>query len=268
MDRLATRLTVLAVAASCVVVLAQRPEFEVASVKLHTSNDQRVMMVAQPGGRFVAANIPLRLLIRTAFQLQDDQIVGGPEWLATDRFDIQARAPDLPGPANAQLPAMLRSLLASRFKMTSHTEKRELAVFALERSKQDGSLGPGLRPTSCPDVAVDLSSSQRCANVQTGFGSLNLRGMPFSQFTPFLSPYLNRVVVDRSGLDGRYDVDLSWTPEQRGQTLDRTGAPAASDPSALSIFTAIQEQLGLRLTSTRDTVDVLIIDTLEHPTLN
>ncbi len=87
-------LTILVVTALAVPAAAQRVEFEVASVKLHTSDDQRVMMVAQPGGRFVAANIPLRLLIRTAFQLQDDQIVSGPNWLATDRFDIEARAPE------------------------------------------------------------------------------------------------------------------------------------------------------------------------------
>src|SRR5688572_25291661 len=100
-------------------LLAQSPpaagappaEFDVASVKLHTSSDQRVMMVAQPGGRFVAANIPLRLLIRTAFQLQNDQIVGGPAWLATDRFDIEARASGMPGAPTPQLLTMLQSLL-------------------------------------------------------------------------------------------------------------------------------------------------------------
>jgi uncharacterized protein (TIGR03435 family) len=268
MGRTAKLLIVLTVAALCVVVVAQRAEFEVASVKLHTSDDQRVMMVAQPGGRFVAENIPLRLLIRTAFQLQDDQIVGGPEWLATDRFDIQARAPDLPGAPNAQLLVMLRSLLTDRFKMSTHSEKRELPVFALERAKRDGSLGPGLRPTTCPELSVDVSQPQPCTNVQTGVGSLNVRGMPFGQFTPFLSPYVNRVVVDRSGLDGRYDLDLKWNPEPRGQDLDRAGAPPVSDPNAVSIFTAIQEQLGLRLNATRDTVEVLVIDTLEHPTPN
>jgi len=87
-------------------VAAKPAEFEVASVKLHTSDDQRVMMVAQPGGRFVAANIPLRLLIRTAFRLQEDQIVGGPDWLATDRFDIEARAAGVPGPPTAELLTM------------------------------------------------------------------------------------------------------------------------------------------------------------------
>ncbi len=268
MERAAKLLTILVVTALGVPAAAQRVEFEVASVKLHTSDDQRVMMVAQPGGRFVAANIPLRLLIRTAFQLQDDQIVGGPNWLATDRFDIEARAPELPGPPNAQLLAMLKSLLADRFKLTTHGEKRELPVFALERARRDGSLGPGLRPTACPELAFDISRPQPCTNVQTGFGALTLRGMPFNQFTPFLSPYVNRVVVDRAGLDGRYDIELKWTPEQPGQGPAGAGQPPASDPDALSIFTAIQEQLGLRLYSTKDMVDVLVIDTLEHPTPN
>ena len=246
---------------------AQPAEFEVASVKLHTSDDQRVMMVAQPGGRFVAQNIPLRMLIRTAYQLQDDQIVGGPKWLATDRFDIEARAADT-GPAiNPQLLVMLQSLLADRFKLTTHREKRELPVFALERTRPEGALGPGLRPTECPDLGVDLSRPQRCANIQTGVGSLSLKGMPFNQFTPYLSPYVNRVVIDRTGLDARYDIDLKWTPDPQG--LPGAGPePPAGDPNALSIFTAVQEQLGLKLSAAREMVEVLVIDTLEQPTPN
>jgi len=240
----------------------------VASVKLHTSDDQRVMMVAQPGGRFVAMNIPLRMLIRTAYQLQDDQIVGGPKWLATDRFDIEARAADT-GPAiNPQLLVMLQSLLADRFKLTTHREMRELPVFGLERTRPDSALGPGLRPTGCPDLAVDLSRPQRCANIQAGFGSLSLKGMPFNQFTPYLSPYVNRVVIDRTGLDARYDIDLKWTPDPQGLPPGAGPEPPAGDPNALSIFTAIQEQLGLKLSAAREMVEVLVIDTLELPTPN
>jgi len=266
--RRATVIALAVVAVAAAPAIAQRAEFEVASVKLHTSSDQRVMMVAQPGGRFVAQNIPLRMLIRTAYQLQDDQIVGGPKWLATDRFDIEARAADT-GPAiNPQLLVMLQSLLAERFKLTTHRDKRELPVFALERTRPDGALGPGLRPTGCPDLEVDLSRLQRCANIQTGMGSLNLKGMPFSQFTPYLSPYVNRVVIDRTGLDGRYDIDLKWTPDPQGLPPGAGPEPPANDPNALSIFTAIQEQLGLKLSAAREMVEVLVIDTLEPPTPN
>jgi len=258
---------VLVVTAAGVIAGAQGAQFEVASVKLHTSDDPRVYMVAQPGGRFVAANIPLRLLIRSAFQLQDDQIVGGPDWLATDRFDIDARAPQAPGPPNPQLLDMLRALLADRFKLATHDEKRELPVFALERSRRDGSFGPALHSTACPDLAFDLSQPRPCTNIQTGVGSLTVRGMPFTQFTAYLSPYVNRVIVDRTGLDGRYDIELKWTPEPSAQGRG-AGEPPAPDPNAVSIFTALQEQLGLRLDSTRDIVDVLVIDTLERPTPN
>ena len=255
------------VTAAGVTAAAQRAQFEVASVKLHTSDDQRVYMVLQPTGRFVAANIPLRLLIRSAYQLQDDQIVGGPDWLATDRFDIDARAPQAPGPPNPQLLEMLQTLLADRFRLTTHREQRELPVFALERSRRDGAFGPGLHSTACPELATDLSRPQPCTNIQTGIGSLTTRGMPFSQFTAYLSPYVNRVIVDRTGLDGRYDIELKWTPEPSPQGRG-AGEPPAPDPNAVSIFTALQEQLGLRLNSTRDTVDVLVIDTLERPTPN
>jgi uncharacterized protein (TIGR03435 family) len=261
--RVLVAVTVLGVPAA-----AQRARFDVASVKLHTSDDQSVYMVAQPGGRFVAGNITLRFLIRSAFQLQGDQIVGGPNWLDTDRFDIDARAPQAPGPPSVQLLDMLQTLLAERFKLTTHTEKRELPVFALERVGRDASFGPGLRPTACPELTVDLSRPQPCTNAQTGVGSLTLRGMPFNQFTPFLSSFVNRVVVDRTGLDGRYDLELKWTPEQPAQGRGGAGEPPAADPNAISIFTALQEQLGLRLNSTRDMVDVLVIDTLEHPTPN
>jgi uncharacterized protein (TIGR03435 family) len=117
---------VLVVTALVVTADAQRAQFEVASVKLHTSDDQSMFMVARPNGQFVAANIPLRLLIRSAYQLQNDQIVGGPDWLATDRFDIDARAPQTNGSIYSQLQDMLQMLLADRFKLTTHTEKREL----------------------------------------------------------------------------------------------------------------------------------------------
>jgi uncharacterized protein (TIGR03435 family) len=257
----------LVVTAAGVVASAQRAQFEVASVKLHTSDDQRMYMVAQPNGRFVAANIPLRMLIRSAYQLQDDQIVGGPDWLATDRFDIDARAPQAPGPPNRQILEMLQTLLADRFRLTMHSEKRELPVFALERSRRDGSFGQGLRPTACPDMTIDLSRPQPCMNIQTGVGSLTLRGMPLTQFTAYLAPYVNRVIVDRTNLDGRYDIELKWTPESPAQGRG-AGEPPAPDSNAISIFTALQEQLGLRLDSTRDTVDVLVIDTLERLTPN
>jgi uncharacterized protein (TIGR03435 family) len=244
------------------------PKFEVASVKLHTSDDRRVMMVAQPGGRFVAANVPLKLVIRTAYQLQDDQIVGGPAWLGTDRFDIEARAPGMTSAPSIELLAMLRSLLLERFKLTTHREMRELPIFELARVRADGALGEGLRPTACPELAIDLSQPKPCANISNGSGTLTLRGMPVEQFAAYLAPVVNRVIVDRTALGGRWDIDLRWSPEQP-QSTDVAGAatPARLDDPP-SIFTALQEQLGLKLEASRGMVEVLVVDTLEHPSPN
>lgn len=156
----------------------------------------------------------------------------------------------------------------ARGSLVTHGEKRELPVFVLEKARRDGALGPALRPTACPEVVADLSQPTPCSNAQTGIGSLTPRGMPFNQFVPFLSSSVNRVVVDRTGLDGRYDLELQWTPEQQGRAPGGAGEPPAGDSNALSIFTALQEQLGLRLNATKDMVDVLVIDALEHPTPN
>jgi uncharacterized protein (TIGR03435 family) len=249
-------------------VTTQSAEFEVASVKRHTSGDQRTMMVVQPGGRFVAVNVPVRHVIRTAFQLQNDQIVGGPDWIDTDRFDIEARAAGMPGAPSIELLAMLQSLLAERFNLTTHREMRELTVLALERVRRDGALGAGLRPTACPDIDIDFSNPTRCANISTGVGSLTLRGMPFSQFTQYLAPYVNRVVIDRTSLDGRYDIDLKWSPEPQQPAPEAASGQPSGDRDRPSFFTAIQEQLGLKLESARGTVEVLVIDTIAHPTPN
>jgi uncharacterized protein (TIGR03435 family) len=254
-------LTALVVAAMGVMVSAQAVEFDVVSVKEIAPGDRRAFMVAL-GGRLSAATT-VKLLIRTAYQIQDDQIAGAPDWLTTQRFEIDARSPADSG-FYARLQGMMQALLADRFKLTTHTEQRELPVFALERVKRDGALGPGLRPTECPDIAIDIAKVTPCVNISPGVGSLRVRGAPVKQFIEYLSATLGRVVVDRTGLRERYDIDLKWTPEQPapGATL-----PAA-DPDAVSIFTALQEQLGLRLDATRDKVDVLVIDRVERPTPN
>ena len=239
------------------------PAFEVASIRLHDSDDRQIMMVLQPGGRLVATNVSLRHVIRTAFQLQDDQIVGAPSWLDTDRFDINAKAPDDTRPE--QIVSMLRTLLADRFKLTTRRDMREIPVLALERVKRDGSLGREMRPTACPAVEIDLKQPKPCANISNGSNFLTLRGMPVAQFAQYLAPYVNRVVVDRTGLDGRYDIVLKWSPEQ----LAGAPGPAPAEPQERpGLFTALQEQLGLKLEASREIVDVLVIDSVERPTPN
>src|SRR5262249_40215139 len=119
--------------------------FDVASVKPNLSGDLRVTMQAMPGGRFIATNAPLRTLIREAYALQGSQLSGGPGWLDSDRFDIVAKSERNPTPL--QIRIMLRALLAERFKLSVHTDSRELPLYALVLARADGKLGPHLRPT-------------------------------------------------------------------------------------------------------------------------
>lgn len=168
------------------------PSFDVASVRLHVSDDRRTMMVTQPGGRFLAVNVSARMLIRSAFQLQDDQIVGGPDWLDTDRFDVDARATGVAGAPGVELLGMLQSLLIDRFTLMTHRETREVAVFALERARADGELGPAMRPTACPDIAVNLAQGQtvhqhlhrRGGAADSRHSPRNLRAVPRAERQP------------------------------------------------------------------------------------
>ena len=238
-------------------------EFEAASIKPHTSADQQVMMVAQPGGRFTATNIPVRMLIRAAYQLQDDQITG-PSWITSDRFDVVAKA-ELPGAPSVQLLAMLQALLADRFKLGVHREMKDLPIYALVLARRDGALGSKLRPTACPDLDIDLSRPQPCTNISNLRGQLTMRGIPIAQSLPYLAPFVNRVVVDRTGLGGRYDLDLEWAPEALPSAVAPTTDGSLGDANRPSIFTALQEQLGLKLDSTTGPVEVLVVDRIERP---
>ena len=233
------------------------PTFDVVSIKRNITGG-RESMVAHPGGRLTATNLPLRSLIRATYQLQDDQIHGGPEWISTERFDIEAKAEaDTP---LTQLGPMLIALLVERFKLAVHSEQRELPIFALVSLRGNGQRAPGLRDTACSvalDVDLSRPQTERCANVSQGRGRLTLRGMPLSQLLLFLGPAVNRTIVDQTTLDGRYDIDLTWTPEL-----------SSTAPETVSIFTALQEQLGLKLESTKGLVEVLVIDHVEPPTEN
>jgi len=251
--------------------------FEVASIKLHDPGDQRVMMVGDPSGRFTARNVPLRLLIRTAYGLQDDQIVDGPDWITSEKFDVVAKAED-GAPMSALLPN-LQSLLADRFRLVTHRDTRELSVYTLTQARSDSVLGPQLQRSTCqpsvvPGDAAPMNASGRvCGSISTGFGRLTLSAQPIQAMAQYLSPLLSRVVLDRTGLTGAFEIDLQWTqdrlpPRPAGAPADQpivvNGTPI--DPNGPSIFTAIREQLGLKLEATRAQTDVLVIDRVERPT--
>jgi uncharacterized protein (TIGR03435 family) len=270
------------------------PQFEVASIKPNKSGDGRVMIGVQPGGRFTATNVPLRMLIRNAYQLQDFQIVGGPDWLSTDRFDVIAKAEEGAGdafraaqsgePSRGQL--MLRALLAERFKLVAHTENREMPIFALVLARSDGKLGPQLQKstTDCTGPAAGRGRGQMPppgppqpgerlpCGIRVAPGNMSVGGSSLAQFASSLGMFVGRIVVDRTGLDGTYDFNLTWTPDQIANRPPGAPDPLVNgvpiDPNGPSIFTAVQEQLGLKLDSQKGPVSVLVIDRADHPVEN
>jgi uncharacterized protein (TIGR03435 family) len=266
---------------------AQAPiAFEAASVKPNKSGDSDTSLRPQPGGRFSATNAPVQLFITYAYQLQLFQLQGGPAWLRTDRFDVVARmegdSPVLPSASGEATPIMLamRSLLADRFKLAVHWETQELPLYELVVARPDGKLGPNIRPAAVDCVAMSAASAAaakegRVINPNTpdrvacgmrnSNGRFQFGGNPMSLFATGLSNQVARTVVDRTGLTGNWDFEFTFTPE-RFRVVRSTGVDApTTDTDGPSLFTAIQEQLGLRLESTKGPVKVLVIDHVEQP---
>jgi uncharacterized protein (TIGR03435 family) len=260
------------------------PAFEVATIKPNKSVEVGGTAGFQPGGRFRSINITLQGLIATAFgtdrPLLVAQIVGGPDWIATDRFDITAKmgsdASQDMKELYRQMPVLLRTLLEDRFTLKTHSETRQLPVYALVLDRKDGRLGPQLRRSVVDCLARSESAragtprpapprDRPACGARFGTGTLSASGFTILNLVGTLSANVGRVVLDRTGLTGDFDVALQWTPDRLPLAGDSSTNPAPS-PDAPSIFTALQEQLGLKLESTTGPVDVLVIDHVEHPT--
>ena len=233
---------------------AQRPRFDVASVKPNKSGEGVIRFAIQPGGRVTATDIPLKQLIRAAYTLQLYQIVDAPSWTESECFDITA-ATDRelrdgttwsPGGQYALVQLMMQSLLADRFNFRAHFEQRQGQVYALVRDETQ-------RPTS--NLTPTKVPCGTACGMKIGSGTLTARGAPLPQLAELLSQITGRVVTDATGLVGDFDIDLRWTPESQ---------PAAND--APSIFTALPEQLGLRLEARRGPIRMLVIDSVDRPT--
>jgi uncharacterized protein (TIGR03435 family) len=249
----------------------QRPSFEVATVKRNVSGDPGGGGGFRAGGRFQMKNVSVDILIRIAYrqgaQLLPSQIVGGPEWMRSDAYDIVATADgDLAAKTPAELlpvqPLLLQSLLEDRFRLKVHRETRELQRYALVRARKDRSIGPQLRPSGL-DCSVDFT---KCS-IRVGAGTFTSGSTPIVALANYLaSTVVQTVVVDRTGLGGRYEIALEWTPD-RAVPANGDGAPTVPSDKP-SVFAALQEQLGLKLEPERGPVDVVVIDHIERPTEN
>jgi uncharacterized protein (TIGR03435 family) len=247
------------------------PAFEVASIRRNVTGNQQGggLAGAQPGGRFIAIGATLRRLVDAAYDAW--RVEGGPDWAATDRFDINARADGERPPA--EIARMLRTLLVDRFKLVVHTETREMPVYNLTRARADG-LGPKLRQSDakCAEDARNffpgtLGFPPPCGDFRLGARSLTARGMSMSALARLLAGRADRFGVDRTGLDGVFDIELEWSSDL-GLRQAPPGSAGADEltPDGLSLFTALQEQLGLRLEPGRGPVDIIVIDRAEPPT--
>jgi uncharacterized protein (TIGR03435 family) len=228
------------------------PEFDAASVKVNLTGDGHTS-VDQDGGSFRMSNVTLRLCITRAYEVTDPQ-VSGPGWLDSDKYDIVAKAPA--GTPESQLPAMLRSLLADRFKLAVHREQKVVSVYALVVAKN----GPKLAKAE-PGASGGMTTER---------GHLRAEAVTMTRLANFLaSPRaaLALPVVDQTGLDGIFNFTLAWTPESSSAARPEDRLPDAHAPPP--IFEALQEQLGLKLEARKAPVDMLVVDHAEKvPTGN
>jgi len=264
-----TAIIVAAAEAQALPPSSDQPRFDVASLKVNKTNDGIVFDQSQKG-RYTISGFTLAALIRSAYRVQEFQIVGGPDWMNSDRFNIEATYVEAAGvPSRTDL--MLRTLLEERFKLAVHNETRERPVYALILVRPDRRFGPQLQE-SATDCATAKGADSCGSSVGPGF--IRSRGRTMAQFAESLSRLtntgssLNRLIVDKTGLEGQYNVTLKFTPENIPPPGPTPAGFLPVDPNGPSIFTALQEQLGLKLDAQRAPVEVLIVDRAERPTEN
>ena len=217
-------------------LLAQSPRFEVASIRPGIPGQKGGGGVTTGKGRLLVENETLKRCIMGAFSVGPNQIVGGPPWLETDTFRITAKAEE-PTDDDAVIMEMLRALLQDRFKLASHRESRTIQAYVLGVAKNGPKLG---------------KSAGGEASTLYGRGRITAKATTMDHFAQVLARMMDFPVVNETGIEGLFDLQIEWTNAEAGP----------------SIFTAIQEQLGLRLSSRKTPVDVLIIDHVEKPTEN
>jgi uncharacterized protein (TIGR03435 family) len=248
----------------CLAGLIAAQEFEVATIKPsapHSGGPLRAGLQMAPGGRLIATNFTLKMLIEQAYQVKDFQISGGPAWLGTERFDINAKgAGDGPIGPNSLRP-FLASLLKERFHLEFHRERKEAAVYHLVQAKG----GTKLKAVDAP-----AGPGPQRQQVRLGRGLLEAQQAPLSLLVTQLAGAVGRNVIDKTELKGLYNIKLEFTPEPGLAGPGGGGGPqhAGDSPAAPSVFTAVQEQLGLKLEPAKGPVDILIIDRAEKPTEN
>ena len=259
------------------------PVFEVASIKINKGGGAKKPgssapkgtggVLAPQGDRLRAQNATLRTLILYAYgqqnadgdavlSLESGRLAGGPSWTGSDAFDIEAKLPPRSTPAERAL--MMRALLEDRFSLSTHREQRDLPVYLLMRARTTGALGKQLQPRTekCAQQVDQVTGQATQCGVRLRPGWFFGNAVSLRAIATYLSRIVDRLVIDRTELTGRFDFDVRYA-EAPG--IGQPERPVRADPSAPSIFAALQEQLGLKLEATRASVDVLVIDSAARP---
>jgi uncharacterized protein (TIGR03435 family) len=250
------------------------PAFEVVSIKPNPG--ERVARAVGAPDRFVA-EMTVRDLIRLAWELPGFRIAGMPSWAESERFVINAKAPGVPAPVEMRL--MVQRMLHERFALRTHFESRDMEGYELVLVRGDRRLGPSLKPAELDcepfltgrrpmkESGVDDNGRLRCAPRASTVDSVvtqHLKGANLARLITSLENLLARSVVDRTGLQGPFDLELTFSIE--GLNVTNRPQPAAGSPEGPAVFTALEEQLGLRLAPARAVVEVFVIDAVERPT--
>ena len=251
---------------------APNATFEVASVRRNVSDVQSFNVSARPGGAYTATNTPLHVVIQFAYDLRDYQLVGGPSWVRTDRFDIAARAGrDV---STGELRQMLRSLLEERFKLVVRRVQREMPHYVVVVAREDGRLGPDLKRVGddcsavrSPDAPPALTTTPGDKRVALAGPAPGFNCLPISGVADLAARVMDVPVIDKTGLTGGWEFALRFGSVP-GQSFGRPAVPAASDPSLPSFAAALREQLGLELKPAVGPVDVLVIESIRPPSDN
>jgi uncharacterized protein (TIGR03435 family) len=234
------------------------PGIEVATIKPTKPDEQHFMLVFR-GGRFQTTNVSLSKLLAFSYGVQEKQLIGLPPWAETDKYDIDAK-PDTNGaPNKKQLQGMVQKLVADRFKLTFHHDTKELSVYALSVAKTGAKLTKSENQDGLPGFGL------------RGLGAVTVRNATMSDFAAMMQEtVLDRPVVNQTELAGRYDFSLNWTPDdsQFGGMAAKMPPPTDNANPPPALYTAIQEQIGLKLDATKAPTDVMVIDHVEKPSEN
>ena len=246
-------LALLALLAAPRLSAADGPRFEAASI--HPTPDSTQFFARPPSnGKFSGTGVVVRLMLMLAYNVQESQIVEGPSWIGTERWTVDAKSEPGATHTDEETRQMLQNLLQERFGLQMHRENREQSAYVLKIAKD----GPKLK-----------ASETGTTNIRINGNSIGLEHGEISRLVQLLSSALGKPVVDQTGLTGHYDASLQWSdaPVADGGVIG-LDAHAAADPNRESIFSAIQNQLGLQLISQRVPVEMIVIDKIERPSAN